>query len=87
MTTATLRLSTPLAPTKTAPKQGLLARFFEAMMAARMRQAMRELERHPHLLPQDAIKPADIVPQDEVKRAGYKATFADAGLLPFVRGA
>jgi hypothetical protein len=87
MTTATLRLSTPLAPAKTAPKQGLLAGFFEAMMAARMRQAMRELERHPHLLPQDAAKPVEIVPQDEVKRTGYRATFADAGMLPFVRGA
>jgi len=87
MTTATLRLSTPLASTKTAPKQGLLARFFEAMMAARMRQAMREIERHSHLMPQDIATPVDILPQDEVKRAGYRATFADAGLLPFVRGA
>jgi hypothetical protein len=87
MTTATLRLSTPLVPTKTAPKKGPLVRFVEAMMAARMRQAMREIERHSHLMPQDAAKPAEIVPQDEVKRAGYRATFADAGMLPFVRGA
>jgi hypothetical protein len=86
MTTATLRLSTPLAPAKTAPAS-LLGRFYNAFMEARMRAAMRELARHPHILRQESIKPVDVVPQDEVERAGYRATFADAGLLPFVRGA
>jgi hypothetical protein len=85
MTTATLRLSTPLAPAKTAPAS-LLGRFYNAFMEARMRAAMRELARHPHILRQE-IEPVDVVPQDEVRRAGHRATFADAGLLPFVRGA
>jgi hypothetical protein len=56
MTTATLRLSTPLAETKTAtPAKGksLLARFYDALIEARMRQAMRELAMHRHLLPEN----------------------------------
>jgi hypothetical protein len=86
MTTATLRLSIPLAPAKTAPAS-LLGRFYNAFMEARMRAAMRELARHPYILRQETIKPVEIVPQDEVRRAGHGATFADAGMLPFVRGA
>lgn len=95
MTTATLRLSTPLTPakagsetaSKVAPsRNSLLVRFYNALMEARMRAAMREIARHPHVRRLD-IKPLDVVPQDEVKRAGYQATYADAGLLPFVRGA
>jgi len=86
MTTATLRLFTPLAPARTAPKRkNALVRFYNALMEARMRQAMRELAMHRHLWPLETVKPIDVVPQDEVKRAGYKATYADAGLLPFVR--
>ena len=88
MATATFDLSTQLSPAaaapkvapQTAPRKGLFMRFMEAMMAARMRQAMRELALHQHLMP-----PVDVVPQDELKRAGYTATQADAGLLPFVR--
>src|ERR1043166_1555321 len=86
MTTATLRLFTPLAPARTAPKRkNALVRFYNALMEARMRQAMRELAMHRHLWPLETVKPMDVVPQDEVKRAGYKATYADAALLPFVR--
>lgn len=77
MATATLPLSTPLAAAPAAPRKGLLARFYDALIEARMRQAMREISLHRHLL----------VPQDEVKKAGYTATYANAGLLPFVRGA
>jgi hypothetical protein len=66
----------------------LLVRLYNALMHARMQAAMRELARHRHLLPPATIPPVDVgVPQDEVKRAGYQATYADAGLLPFVRGA
>jgi hypothetical protein len=68
-------------------RQNLFARFYNALMEARVRAAMREFARHaPHRWP-ETVKPLEIVPQDEVKRAGYSATFADAGLLPFVRGA
>jgi hypothetical protein len=39
-----------------------------------------------HLFPDGKVGPLpDPVPHDEVKQAGYKATYADAGLLPFVR--
>jgi len=74
MTTATLRISTPLPEARTAPQKGLLTRFFEAMAAARMRQAMRELERHRHLIPPHLLK-----------SAGYEATASDDGKLPFTR--
>ena len=47
MTTATLRISTPLPEARTAPRKGLLARFFDAMVEARMRQAMRETRAAP----------------------------------------
>ena len=93
MATAAFRLSTSFpearseaaTQSKAEPAKSLFARFIHAMMEARMRQAMRELALHPHLLPSEEVRPADQVPQDEVERAGYKATFADAGLLPFVR--
>jgi hypothetical protein len=65
----------------------LLVRLYNAFMEARMQAAMRELSRHRHVLPLEKIQPIDVVPQDEMKRAGYQATYADAGLLPFVRGA
>jgi hypothetical protein len=89
MATATLRLSAP-PPARTAtetarPSKGWLSRFYNALIEARMRQAMREIAMHRHLLSKEEVRLPDPVPQDEVKRAGYQATFADAGLLPFVR--
>ena len=65
----------------------LLVRFYNALMEARMQAAMRELARHRHILPQEQVQPAAVVPQGDVKQAGYRATYADAGMLPFVRGA
>jgi hypothetical protein len=90
MATATIGLSTPLsAPAKapaSAPRKGLFMRLMEAMMVARLRQAERELSMYRHLFPEGKVGPLpDPVPHDEVKQAGYKATYADAGLLPFVR--
>jgi hypothetical protein len=86
MTTATLCLSTSLASATAAPKRpSLPLRLYDAFMEARMQAAMRELARHRHVRLQEKIKPVDALPQDEVKRAGYAATYADAGLLPFVR--
>lgn len=74
MTTATLPMTTPLAATRTEPRKSLFARFFDALIEARMRRAMREIEMYRHL-----------IPEDHFKKAGYKTTVADAGLLPFVR--
>jgi hypothetical protein len=57
MSTAALRYSGPLTATKTAASpsgKGLLARFFAAMIEARMRQATRELAMHRHLLPENS---------------------------------
>ena len=74
MTTATLRISAPLPGTRTEPRKGLLARLFDAMAAARMRQAMREIERHRHLIPPHLLK-----------STGYTATLNDDSRLPFTR--
>ena len=65
MSTATLRYSGPLTDAKSSPKaaapqaaasgKGLFARFYDALIEARMRQAMRELALHRHLLPENSI--------------------------------
>jgi hypothetical protein len=45
---------TPTADTAAAPrKKGLLARFLDNLIEARMRQAAREVERHLNYLPED----------------------------------
>jgi len=59
MSTATLRYSGPLTEAKSSTKaavsgKSLLARFFDAMVEARMRQATRELAMHRHLLPENS---------------------------------
>jgi hypothetical protein len=77
MTTATLPLSTPLPEARTAAKnakKGLFARFVDAMIAARMRQAMREIGHHRHLIPDHMLK-----------AAGYETTPSHDGALPFTR--
>lgn len=74
MTTATLRLSTPLAQPATAAKQSLPSRIYQAVMAARMRQAVREIAMHRHLLPEELLQQADL-----------RATVTNDGALPFTR--
>ena len=74
MTTATLRLSTPISATRTAPSKGLLARFYDAVVEARMRQAVRELAMHRHLIPEDMLK-----------KAGYTPKVSDDAAYPFTR--
>ena len=74
MTTATLRISAAPPRARTEPRKGMLARLFDAMAAARMRQAMRELQRHRHLIPPHLLK-----------SAGYEATASDDSKLPFTR--
>ena len=74
MTTATFHLSTPLGEARREPRRGMFARFYNALLEARMRQAMRELAMHQHLIPQDVVK-----------EAGYVPTQTTDGVLPFVR--
>ena len=74
MTTATLRLSTPVSTGRAVPRRGFLARFYDAVIEARMRQAMRELAMHRHLIPDDMLK-----------KAGYTATASNDSTYPFTR--
>lgn len=66
MTTATLRISTPYPQARTAPKtaarKGIFARFYDALMEARMRQAVREIRMHQHLLPENVKKDLGALP-------------------------
>jgi hypothetical protein len=77
VTTTTLRLPVSLPGTETkrsASSKGFWRGFIEAMMAARMRQAMREIEHHRHLIPEHLLK-----------SAGYQPTARDDGAMPFTR--
>ena len=64
MTTATLRLSTPIPATRTAPRKSFLARFYDAFVEARMRAAMREIALHRHLIPEQM--PSTLVGSPEI---------------------
>ena len=65
MSTAALSYSGSLAEAKSSPKtaspkaatarKGLLTRFYDALIEARMRQAMRELAIHRHLMPENSV--------------------------------
>jgi hypothetical protein len=56
------------------PKKGFWARTLDALIEARMRQAEREIRMHAHLLPANVLA-----------QSGYRATYHDAGKLPFVK--
>jgi len=58
---------------KTASGRGLLARFWDALIEAQMKRAMRELRMHRHLLPAD------------LEIAGNKISYKNEDQLPFVR--
>jgi len=85
MTTATLPLSTGLSAAGSAAAAAKSAvsgsarrslRLYDALVEARMRQAMREIAMHRHLVP------------DEVRTsAGHEAGLANDGELPFTRSA
>ena len=62
------------AETTSAPKAGFFARLWNAMMEARMRQAMTELRLHSHLLPA------------EYEIAGNKVTPKNEDQISFARG-
>lgn len=74
MTAAIFHTPTAFPKQRTEPKPGFWARLVEAMMEARLRAAMRELERHRHLVPEDLLK-----------KSGYTATLDDDSRLPFTR--
>ena len=74
MTTATLRISTPIPATRKAPRKGYLARMYDAFIEARMRAALREIAMRRHLVPEDVLK-----------KAGYTATASNDSAYPFTR--
>ena len=74
MTAATFHAATALPETRTERKPGFFVRLFDAMAEARTRQALRELARHRHL-----------VPDDLMKKYGYEPTLSDDSALPFTR--
>lgn len=55
--------------------KGFWARFWDALIESRMRQAEREIRRH-YL---------HLIPEDVVAKSGYAATYKDAGEFPFVK--
>ena len=62
MTAATLRLSTPISAASGPAKTGLFTRLYNALMEARMRQAMREIAMREHLVPEDLRKDLGSLP-------------------------
>jgi hypothetical protein len=75
MNTATLAIKTPAATAPVAPPtKSFWRRLYDAMVEARLRQAMREINQHRRL-----------VPLDEVNKAGYRVTYSEDDKLPFVR--
>jgi hypothetical protein len=73
MSALSLELS-PSAVARRSRRAGLLARFFAAVQASRMRSARAEIARHRHLLP------------DEFELAGNRLDARSESRLPFVRG-
>ncbi len=65
---------TASAETKSAPKVGFFARLWNAMIEARMKQAMTELRLHRHLLPA------------EYEIAGNNVTRKNEDQISFARG-
>jgi hypothetical protein len=74
MTAATFHARTAIPEGRTERKRGFFARLFDAMAEARMRQAMRELAMHRHLVPEDLLE-----------KYGYTASVKDDSKLPFTR--
>src|SRR5437868_3275818 len=74
MTAATFHTRTAIPGSRTERQPGFFARLFDAMAEVRMRQAVRELAMHRHLVPEDLLK-----------KYGYRATLRDDSRLPFTR--
>jgi hypothetical protein len=71
MTAATFHARTALPELR---KPGFWARVFDAVMEARMRRAMLEINRRRHLVPENLLK-----------KTGYTATLSDDSSFPFTR--
>ncbi len=71
---ATATLSARLGSAARSPKKPFLVRVLDAIVESRMRKAMLDIERFRHL-----------IPEDEVKQAGYTATLSCDAALPFTR--
>jgi hypothetical protein len=76
MTALTYDLRKAAASVKAATpaKKGFWARALDALIEARMRQAEREIRLHRHLVPASLLS-----------EVGLKASYKDAGKLPFVK--
>ena len=74
MAVATLRMPVSLPETGKASTKGLLARFYAAIVEARMRAAVRELAMHRHLIPEDVLQ-----------KTGYTATLSNDSAYPFTK--
>lgn len=74
MTAATFHTPTALPEARTERKPGFFTRLYDAMIEARMRAAVRELNRH-----------RSLVPEDLLRRNGYIATVNDDSRFPFTR--
>jgi hypothetical protein len=71
---ATLRVPVSLPETGKASAKGLLARFYAAIVEARMRAALREIAMHRNLIPENALK-----------SAGYTASLSNDSAFPFTK--
>ena len=74
MTAATFHTRSAIPEARSERRPGFFARFVDAMMEARLRAAIRELNRHRHLVPKDLLK-----------KNGYTATLNDDSRFPFTR--
>ena len=74
MTAATFHTPTAFPGPHTARRPGFFARFYAALIEARLRAAMREVARNRHLIPEDFLK-----------KSGYVASLNDDSRLPFTR--
>jgi hypothetical protein len=74
MTAATFHTRTAFPEARTERKPGFWARLFDAMVEARMRRALRDIEARQHLILGNLLK-----------KKGYTATANDDGNLPFTR--
>jgi hypothetical protein len=74
MTTSTLRLPAILTEKRKSTGKGLFARFYTALIEARMRAAVREIALRRHLLPEELLK-----------KSGAAATVTPDGAYPSAR--
>ena len=74
MTAATFHTRTAFPETRTKRKPGFWTRLFDAMVEARERRAMRDIEARGHLIPENLLK-----------TSGYTATVNNDGSFPFTR--